>query len=263
MININGFAQISRVILFKVYISFPYVRWRKFRSKSHTFHGRKIVMQRCSPKYVFITEHLSAHLNSYISEYSRKANNLSRDHTLVKIIAKLWDALYSFNYQPVSSGSFARHSRFLPILLVHLVSPDTCQLSSFLCVSLSFFLSSFSLSSARYSLLRASLFFTGRFWISTPVLIIRPANKHCRRHWSDTLSGPTMINGTIKFTWKYRRIRSRAYGVYNCYFIPVFFFPRKISEKTCIGRQVINFHQPRRRSTRIEGHCRISWKYSW
>lgn len=68
------------------------------------------------------------------------------------------------------------------------------------------------------------LFFTGRFWISTPVLIIRPANKHCRRHWSDTLSGPTMINGTIKFTWKYRRIRSRAYGVYNCYFIPVFFF---------------------------------------
>lgn len=91
-------------------------------------------------------------------------------------------------------------------------------------LSLSFFLSSFSPSSARYSLLRASLFFTGRFWISTPVLIIRPANKHCRRHWSDTLSGPTMINGTIKFTWKYRRIRSRAYGVYNCYFIPVFFF---------------------------------------
>lgn len=125
----------------KYNICFPYVRWRKFRSKSHTFHGRKIVMQRCSPKYVFITEHLSAHLNSYISEYSRKANNLSRDHTLVKIIAKLWDALYSFNYQPVSSGSFARHSRFLPILLVHLVSPDTCQLSSFLCVSLSLFLS--------------------------------------------------------------------------------------------------------------------------
>lgn len=107
--------------------------------RNHTrFTGEKLVMQRCSPKYVFITEHLSAHLNSYISEYSRKANNLSRDHTLVKIIAKLWDALYSFNYQPVSSGSFARHSRFLPILSVHLVSPDTCQLPSFLCVSLSF-----------------------------------------------------------------------------------------------------------------------------
>lgn len=76
--------------------------------------------------------------------------------------------------------------------------------------SLSLFLSSFSLSSARYSLLLASLFFAGRFWISTPVLIIRPANKHCTRHWSDTLSGPTMINGTIKFTWKYRRIRSES-----------------------------------------------------
>lgn len=62
---------------------------------------RNSPMQRCSRKYVFITERLSAHLNSYISERSRKANNLSRDHTLVKIIAKLWDA-YSFNYQPAS-----------------------------------------------------------------------------------------------------------------------------------------------------------------
>lgn len=144
--------------------------------------------------------------------------------------------MYSFNYQPVSSGSFARHSRFLPILLVHLVSPDTCQLSSFLCVSLSLFLSpslsSFSLSSARYSLLLASLFFAGRFRISTPVLIIRPANKHCTRHWSDTLSGPTMINGIIKFTWKYR---SREYGVYNCYFIPVFFFFRERSRRGLVS----------------------------
>lgn len=120
------------------------IRWRKFRSKSHTFHRRKIVMQRCSPKYVFITEHLSAHLNSYISEYSRKANNLSRDHTLVKIIAKLWDALYSFNYQPVSSGSFARHSRFLPILLVHLRYLPTSFVSVSPSLPLSSSLSSFS-----------------------------------------------------------------------------------------------------------------------
>lgn len=45
----------------------------------------------------------SAHLNSYISERSHKANNLSGDHTLVKIIAKLWDA-YSFNYQLALPG---------------------------------------------------------------------------------------------------------------------------------------------------------------
>lgn len=52
----------------------------------------------------FVTEPLkSAHLNSYISERSHKANNLSGDHTLVKIIAKLWDA-YSFNYQLALPG---------------------------------------------------------------------------------------------------------------------------------------------------------------
>lgn len=51
----------------------------------------------------FVMESLSAHLNSYISERSHKANNLSGDHTLVKIIAKLWDA-YSFNYQPALPG---------------------------------------------------------------------------------------------------------------------------------------------------------------
>lgn len=45
----------------------------------------------------------SAHLNSYISECNHKANNLSGDHTLVKIIAKLWDA-YSFNYQLALPG---------------------------------------------------------------------------------------------------------------------------------------------------------------
>lgn len=45
----------------------------------------------------------SAHLNSYISERSHKANNLSGDHTLVKIIAKLWDA-YGFNYQLAHPG---------------------------------------------------------------------------------------------------------------------------------------------------------------
>lgn len=51
----------------------------------------------------FVMESLSAHLNSYISERSHKANNLSGDHTLVKIISKLWDA-YSFNYQPALPG---------------------------------------------------------------------------------------------------------------------------------------------------------------
>lgn len=52
----------------------------------------------------FVTEPpKSAHLNSYISERSHKANNLSGDHTLVKIIAKLWDA-YSFNYQLALPG---------------------------------------------------------------------------------------------------------------------------------------------------------------
>lgn len=55
-------------------------------------------------KYVFCYgTPKSAHLNSYISERSHKANNLSGDHTLVKIIAKLWDA-YSFNYQLTLSG---------------------------------------------------------------------------------------------------------------------------------------------------------------
>lgn len=77
----------------------------KWTRRNHTFSA-KFPMQQCIRKYVFITERLSAHLNSYISERSRKANNLSRDHTLVKIIAKLWDA-YSFNYQPASPGSFA------------------------------------------------------------------------------------------------------------------------------------------------------------
>jgi len=52
---------------------------------------------------VSLRNFLSAHLNSYISERSHKANNLSGDHTLVKIIAKLWDA-YSFNYQLALPG---------------------------------------------------------------------------------------------------------------------------------------------------------------
>ena len=111
----------------------------------------KYPVQRCiGRKYVFITELLSAHLNSYISERSRKANNLSRDHTLVKIIAKLRDA-HSFNYQPASSPPLPRvlsptFPRFLPIRLAHLVPPNTWQLPSFLCLFLLFFLFLFLLS---------------------------------------------------------------------------------------------------------------------
>lgn len=43
--------------------------------------------------YIFIRNSLSGHLNNDILVRSGEANNLSGNHTLVKIIAKLWDTV--------------------------------------------------------------------------------------------------------------------------------------------------------------------------
>lgn len=100
----------SRVSRYTTLLSFEHGVFFKINKDTNAPVPRELNRVVTSPRYgdslessYFVTKALSAYLNSYISECSHKANNLSKDHTLVKIIPKLWDA-YSVNYQLARPG---------------------------------------------------------------------------------------------------------------------------------------------------------------